>query len=294
MFDMAVKLEIANIIKNLQDKGVLNLNEQDIKTIKGTTDGLVYTVSENSTPKYVLKFDNSQQIDFVEQFLRSYLDVSLLPKVLYTGPEKNFIVYSFIPGTTHYNRGSKINWMSTLVKELLNHYKKYDQTVEWGRLGIPRRSWYEFNAVSVDEAYKNIGDLLPIEDYFKVKSCVERIGDDEHREQKYLLHGDTGVHNFVYTNSVLTGIIDPSPIIGPVIYDFTYAFCSSPDDLNSETLLKSYSLLEHVSIEQSRLIEEVVVQLYTRIGICVKVHPYDLADYLGAWEYWRALIPPTT
>ena len=143
----------------------------------------------------------------------------------------------------------------------------------------------------MEEAYKNIGDLLPIEDYFKVKSLIERMGKYENREKKHLLHGDTGVHNLVFNNSILTGIIDPSPIIGPVIYDFTYAFCSSPDDLNSETLLKSYSLLNNVSIEQSRLIEEVVVQLYTRIGICVKVHPHDLMDYLSSWEHWKSFIP---
>ena len=34
---MVVKLEVKNIIKSLQDKRVINLNEQD-------TDGLVYTL----------------------------------------------------------------------------------------------------------------------------------------------------------------------------------------------------------------------------------------------------------
>jgi hypothetical protein len=160
--------------------------------------------------------------------------------------------------------------MTTLVKELFNYYKKYHQAAEWGRLGIPRQPWYEFNIISVESAYINIGDLLPIEDYFKVKSFVDQIRKDENIEEKYLLHGDTGVHNFVFNNS---------------------AFCSSPDDLDLETLLASSSLLNNVSIEKSRLIEEVMVQLYTRIGICVKVHPHDLKDYLKAWEYWRLIIP---
>lgn len=284
---MVVKLEVENIIKSLQDKGVIDLKEQDIKIMKGTTDGLVYTLSENNIPKYILKQDHPQEITFVEQFLHAYQNVSLLPKLLYTDPEKEFIVYSFITGTTHYNRGSKLNWMTLLVKELFNHYEKYDQTAEWGRLGIPRQSWREFNISSVESAYVNIGDLLSTEDYYKVKSLVERIGKYEKQEEKYLLHGDTGVHNFVFSNSVLTGIIDPSPMIGPVIYDFTYAFCSSPDDLDLETLLTSFSLLSNVHMEESRLMEEVVVQLYTRIGICAKVHPHDLGAYLKAWEYWK-------
>ena len=143
--------------------------------MKGTTEGLVYTLSEKGTPKYVLKFDYPQEIDFVQQFLQAYQNVSLLPKLLYTDPEKKFIVYSFLTGTTHYNRGSKINWMTILVKDLFNHYKKSDQAAEWGRLGIPRQSWHEFNTISVESAYINIGDLLPIEDYLKVKSFVDRI-----------------------------------------------------------------------------------------------------------------------
>lgn len=31
--------------------------------------------------------------------------------------------------------------------------------------------------------------------------------------------------------------------------------------------------------------EEVIIQLYCRIGICLKHHPHDLADYLKAWDY---------
>lgn len=85
-------------------------------------------------------------------------------------------------------------------------------------------------------------------------------------------------------------MIDPSPLVGPIIYDFTYAFCSSPDDLSVETLLSTFSLLNNVDIGIERLIEEVVVQLYTRIGICIKVHPNDLDAYLKAWKYWRTLI----
>ncbi|WP_152392772.1 aminoglycoside phosphotransferase family protein [Paenibacillus guangzhouensis] len=112
------------------------------------------------------------------------------------------------------------------------------------------------------------GSLLSTEDYRRVESIFERLSKNEDQEVKYLLHGDTGVHNFVYYENSLVGVIDPSPMIGPMLYDFTYAFCSSPDDLNLETLMTAYQLLHHEPIEQSRLIEEVIFQLYCRIGIC--------------------------
>ncbi|WP_339252259.1 hypothetical protein NSQ43_00915 [Sporosarcina sp. FSL W8-0480] len=40
-------------------------------------------------------------------------------------------------------------------------------------------------------------------------------------------------------------------------------------------------------MDTQRLIEEVVFQLYTRIGICKKAHPHDLEEYLKAWVYWK-------
>lgn len=290
---MAEIAKVNHICMNLQDKGVINLNEQKIKKINsGTTDGLVYSISENNLPKYLLKLDRPQQINFSSRFFHTYQDVDLLPKLYYTDPEKEFILYAYIEGTTHYNRGSKIDWMTLLVNELFNHYVKYDQNADWGRLGgIPQQTWHNFNLRSLESAYANIGDLLPQEDYFKVKSIVERIAMDEKQEMKYLLHGDTGVHNFVFQDNALSGVIDPSPLVGPIIYDFTYAFCSSPDDLNIETLFSSFALLKQAPMEKTRLIEEAIFQLYTRIGVCVKVHPHDLDDYLQAWEYWRNLMP---
>lgn len=102
-------------------------------------------------------------------------------------------------------------------------------------------------------------------------------------------YGDTGVHNFVYNNETLIGVIDPSPMVGPIVYDFLYAFCSSPDDINPDTLFAAADLLEYGNIERTRLIEEALIQLYCRIGLSVRHHPNDLKEYIQAWEYWKQL-----
>lgn len=285
---MIQRYDVNDIIKDLHEIGIIDAASKVTNKMNGTTDGLVYTLTVNEEPKYVLKLDSPENISLVEQLHLTYRDSPLLPKLHYTEPAKKFIVYSYIIGTTHYNRGSKINWLTLLVKELLNHYKIYEQTEKWGRLVAQRDSWREFNERSVEGARNNLGNLLPIEDYYKVKSLIE---STSRVNKKHLLHGDTGVHNFVFHESTLTGVIDPSPMVGPVIYDFTYAFCSSPDDLNLETLFATFDLLKHEPMEKSRLIEEVILQLYCRIGICVKVHPHDLEGYLKAWDYWKVLIP---
>ncbi|WP_246070455.1 aminoglycoside phosphotransferase family protein [Paenibacillus kobensis] len=286
---MVLSNNVNDIITYLQEAGVIEPHTKIMNKMNGTTDGLVYTLTVNEEPKYVLKLDNPVNIGLAEQFHLTYRNSTLLPRLHYTDPARSFNLYAYSKGTTHYNRGSKIHWLTLLVKQLLNHYDRYDQTNTWGRIILPRQSWREFNEISVESARSKIGNVLPSEDYYKVKALIARISEVSDNN-KFLLHGDTGVHNFMFHESVLHAVIDPSLMVGPVIYDFTYAFCSSPDDLNLETLLAAFGLLQQVTMDQSRLIEEVIVQLYCRIGICVQVHPHDLEGYLKGWEYWKALL----
>ncbi|WP_018759204.1 phosphotransferase [Paenibacillus terrigena] len=286
---MLEKVDVNSIINILNEEGIIDNNVIATNNKTGSTDGIVYFLSEHDESKYVLKIDRPHQITLTEQFLGTYRHLRLFPEILYTDPAKAYIVYTYITGTTHFNRGLKIEWLTILVKELFNNYEKYVQTDKWGRLGSPIQSWREWNYRSLVDTRNDWGSLLSIEDYTRVETIFENISKNEDQEVRYLLHGDTGVHNFVFHEDSLVGVIDPSPMIGPMLYDFTYAFCSSPDDLNLETLMAAFNLLHHESIEESRLIEEVIFQLYCRIGICIKLHPHDLEDYLKAWEYWKTL-----
>lgn len=285
---------IDEIIHTLKNRGILtgvNLEYEEIKS--GTTDGTIYSLSTGEKPLYVLKKDSPEVIATTNDFLRDYRKITLLPNVLYTDEKNGLIVYAFIPGETHVNRGPKREWMPILVKELFNQYTKVEENVSRGRVtGISRNSWAEFNLESLEYAKANIGDLLSQEEHSRVEILVNRLNTYAYQEEKYYLHGDAGVHNFVFTDKKLKGIIDPSPLIGPRMYDFTYAFCSSPDDLSAETLFAAFSLLnQEKPVNKSMLMEEVLFQLYNRIGICKKVHPHDLNAYLEAWKVWEAYLP---
>lgn len=261
-----------------------------IERLSGTTAGFVLKLESKQDHTYILKFDNPNEIHLVEHLLNTYEDSILLPKVLLTAQDRSYFVYTFIEGTTHYNRGLKKNWLKILVKDLLNKYVEYKEESIWGRIEYPRQTWKEFNEISIEEARVNLGNILSIEDYNYVKwKAAQLFNNDAEQGKRFLLHGDTGVHNFVYNNSTLIGVIDPSPMVGPIIYDFLYAFCSSPDDITVETLFTASDILEQVRIEESRLIEEVIVQLYCRIGLSAKHHPSDLSDYMKAWEHWIQL-----
>lgn len=286
--------KINEILDILINKGLIINDGLELKQLRsGTTDGVLYTLSAKKMPTYVIKIDNPKIINSTQDFLLTYNDVKLMPDVLYTDDKKEFIAYSYIAGETHYNRGSKMEWMTILINDLFNKYKKVDSDIPWGRVnGIHRNSWSDFNQSSLESAQNNIGDLLTSEDHNRVEFLVDKLNTYHFQHEKYYLHGDTGVHNFVYMEKQLKGVIDPSPLIGPKVYDFTYAFCSSPDSLDLKTLLSAFSLWNNnSSFTSEQLLNEVLFQLYTRIGVCIKVHPHDLNDYMEAWKEWRKYLP---
>ena len=281
--------KIDTIINLLINKFLLN---EDIKVEKlnsGTTNGVLYLLFVGKKPSYVVKMDTPKIIKPTQHFLTTYSNTNLLPKMLYADPEEQFIVYDYIEGETHFNRGSKIDWMTILITQLFDKYVKVDESTPWGRInGTSRSSWSEFNQGSLEYAQQNIGSVLSLEDHKRVEHLVNKLKGYSYLEEKYYLHGDTGVHNFVYLNKQLKGVIDPSPLIGPKIYDFTYAFCSSPDNLDFNTLLTLFKMWNNDGkYTEDRLLNEVIFQLYTRIGICIKAHPRDLPEYLSAWEQYK-------
>jgi len=277
-------------INRMLERHQVNDEIVEIKRLSGTTGGLVYRLESKQDHKYILKFDERDQIQIVEQLLKAYSNSLLLPKVLFVAPDQSYFIYTYIEGTTHFNRGPKKQWLTLLVNELFNKYCQLPETNGWGRLEYPLRTWREFTEISIEEARSNLGNVLTAADYSFVKSQVSKLfGENTAQGEQYLLHGDAGVHNFVFEDSSLIGVIDPSPMAGPLVYDFMYAFCSSPDDIHVDTLFSTFDKLSQGRMDQSRLIDEVSVQLYCRVGLSVKHHPNDLAEYLQAWEYWKEL-----
>lgn len=260
----------------------------EAKQLSGTTSGRVFRLLANSGERYILKWDDPEGIRITCNFLDEYREVMLLPKVLFTGSDHTYYAYSFMEGETHNHRGAKKAWLTRLVNEMLNTYVRLPDTKPWGRMEYPRETWKGFNQISIDEARENLGDVLTAEDYNLVHSTVNRLFEKD-EAARFLLHGDAGVHNVVFKEKELIGVIDPSPMVGPVLYDFLYAFCSSPDDLAPALLWEIFEKLEQVTMDKFRLMEEALVHLYCRIGLSNKHHPQDLPEYLEAWNMWKRL-----
>ncbi|WP_145328710.1 phosphotransferase [Paenibacillus xylanexedens] len=283
-----------NIKPSIEEMNVLfqkhSIHEQivEVRQLSGTTAGRVFRLLASSGERYILKWDDPEDIRVTCQFLSTYSEVMLLSKVLFTSSDNTYFAYSFMEGVTHNHRGAKKAWLTRLVKKLFNTYVRLPDTKLWGRMEYPRETWKGFNQISIDEARENLGDVLTAEDYKLVQSTVNRLFEKD-EAARFLLHGDAGVHNLVFKQKELIGVIDPSPMVGPVLYDFLYAFCSSPDDLDPALLWDVFEYLEQVTMNKSRLMEETLVHLYCRIGLSNKHHPQDLPEYLKAWELWKGL-----
>lgn len=254
------------------------------RPLTGGTASEVYLL-ETEDEKYIIKGNETEVIRSEAEFLHFYPDIHMLPSLLYVDESNHYLVYSFINGTELYQAGKK-EMLQVLVEQLLNHYRPSEQE-GWGWYDTPEDSWKAFQSKEVGFAASVIGSHLSEEAHHFVKSLSE---NNDFQGNHYLIHGDCGVHNFIFDNNTLRGVIDPTPVIGDPVYDLIYAFCASPDDLTRTVILSGYEKLETTVIGDKQLYEQVLIALYIRLETCLIHHPDDFLEYLSAWEYWLNIV----
>ncbi|MBB6671860.1 phosphotransferase [Cohnella nanjingensis] len=256
------------------------------RELKGGTQSTVGVLGTEDRPHlYVLKANTKELIENETRFLSLYPDIGLLPTVLYVDPALRYFVYDFIPGSTRYVRGNKRKLMTALVDGILAHYvhpESYDayKSVETT----------EHTEDSIRYAASFIDGQLSEEDHSLVAALSRERSDVTDRGDLYVLHGDFGVHNFLFTDDGLAGVIDPIPVIGCKRYDLLYAFCSSPDELTLPILLHAVQRAEEEREVDIRLLSrDMILELYRRISTCLRFHPEDFPQYLQAWGEWKKI-----
>jgi fructosamine-3-kinase len=287
MIESGRNMDIKKIINQLMDNNILPSEPIYHEQLKGGTVSELYLLHLDDS-KYVVKKNEPQIIKSEANFLNLYNKTDLLPKLLFVEQSYTYILYSFIEGTTNYDRKNKKEILKTLVQGLLNNYKPVDSSMRWGWADQPSVSWQSFIIDKIDEANKILQARLDNSHYNLVLNLVEK---NSKGKEPFLLHGDCGVHNFIFNHGQFSGVIDPTPVIGEPLYDLIYAFCSSPDELTKETIDSAVSFLNNKNeISHSVLYEEVLIGLYLRLATCIKHHPSDFQEYLKAWYYWEEIV----
>ncbi|WP_243523269.1 aminoglycoside phosphotransferase family protein [Bacillus pseudomycoides] len=277
-------MDISEIIEQLIGNGIIDHYPKGFKRLTGGTTSRLYLIEGKE--QYVVKLNEPKVIEEEAYFLEFYKTQSLFPKLLYVDPLNRYMVYSFIPGSTNYHAGNKREVLVRLVQKVIHTYKPAMKMDQWGWKEEPVDSWQAFLLERVMEANETVKSYITEEDFHTVLKLVHSSNRTRYSNQPYLLHGDCGFHNFIFNEHKLYGVIDPLPVLGDPIYDFIYAFCSTPEDLTRETIDEVVEKSIFHNRARKILYEEVVIVLYCRLDACIRHHPEDLDTYLKAWSYW--------
>lgn len=281
-------MSIQDIIKELINKQIITTEALEYNQLSGGTSSELYLLSNKDNGRYVVKMNEPKVLEAEVYFYDFYKNIDLLPSLIHIDKSFQYMVYSYIQGSSQHDRKNKKELLQSLVHQLINQYKIVDPISGWGWTDDLTDSWQDFLSSEVLEASLILEGYLKEEERDVVLELVKSPQRNTLSRVPYLLHGDCGVHNFIFNKGQLCGVIDPTPVVGTPLYDLIYAFCSSPDDLTKETLISAASQLNYKKdISEHLLFEEVVIGLYLRLATCIKYHSEDLEDYLKAWNYWK-------
>ncbi|WP_409291044.1 aminoglycoside phosphotransferase family protein [Peribacillus sp. SCS-37] len=276
-------MNIQQIIKQLIQKGILHSEPACYEQLSGGTVSELYLLKLKDV-KYVAKINKREIVKSEAHFLHSYKETHFLPELIYTEPSYMYLVYSFLDGSAGHTGSSKKEWLRVLVRGLLNHYKPA-KVRGWGWADEPAESWQSFLMDRISEANSILHSKVDPNVFPLVRNLVQK---SRIKGDPFLLHGDFGVHNFIFKEGRLCGVIDPAPVLGPPSYDLIYAFCSSPEELTKKTI--DHAAEQLTFKRESSLYEEVLVGLYLRMAASIKHHPKDFEEYLRAWCYWESIV----
>ncbi|GGH87165.1 hypothetical protein JOD43_003849 [Pullulanibacillus pueri] len=276
---------IQEIINELISKQVIYSPIKDVQPLLGGTTSELYRVQMLDGEDYAIKVNEPQVLHYESDFLKYYGGIDLLPKLRYVDPHNKFIVYTYISGSTDYLKGNKTEMLNALVTNLINNYRPVQSEKGWGWVEALTPSWSDFLLECYSEGTEILRPWLAEKDRQFVRDIIKR--RQPTTQEPYFLHGDCGVHNFIFQHRQLSGVIDPTPVFGEPLYDLIYAFCSSPDDLTLETLRSAAAGLTIGKVSDDDLIRGGFVGLYLRMATCIQHHPHDLQDYLKAWARWK-------
>ena len=132
----------------------------------------------------------------------------------------------------------------------------------------------------------NAFKVLPKNEYCKVEKALKII--DKYKFKTVILHGDLGMHNLLFMNNKLAGIIDPQPIAGDRIYDYLFFIFSDILFCKNISLAQIYNDLEGENIEKINAL--IVLILFDRIIRCIRHNLFDIEEYLKLWDTYSNII----
>ncbi|MBB3114380.1 aminoglycoside phosphotransferase (APT) family kinase protein [Paenibacillus phyllosphaerae] len=276
-------MNLTVIAAELFAAGILPPGELVISPLAGGTSSMVYRMKCGDADPLVLKLNEPRTIAAEAEYLDRYRHLPLLPTFQYVNPEHRFLVYSYIDGNSNYVPGSKLELMNSLARDII---AKYDQ-VPWTGGKFP--TWHDYLIAEIEDSRRSSGTLFTASEHRMIYTMAEK--KERVTGPFCKLHGDFGVHNFIFDEGKLKGVIDPIPLTGQPVYELAFAFVSSPDELEPDIIASVVRQKDWPFTKDLHTVyEDILIALYNRIIRCTHHHPKDLSAYMEAWKDWKLFV----
>lgn len=269
---MNTNVNIIKIIQDIEQKLKIKFTESNITYYTdGATDAVVFSIAN----KYLIKTVDTNTQKTQSDFLKYYSNIPEFQKIIISNSTLKYICFEFIEGEKFNKSKIESKEAITQIYNIVKNYKKYESP-NYGYLYEDNyTTWAEFLKSEVDYSTEAIQNLENCENLKNIaEQSIKNI--QNFAPEKYLIHGDFGVHNFINHNGKIK-VIDPMPLIGDYLYDFYYAIFSDADifgNLDINYILKFFDK----NIEYQKNMIKIV--LYIRMCRAWKYNKNQFETYI--------------
>lgn len=259
--------------KDIEKKLKIKIANCDIHYFtEGATDSIVFSI-DNS---YLIKTFTENEFDVQLEFLNKYKN-KYFQKIVYANRELYYICFNFVDGRKFNLKDINVKDALDDIYDITSNYSKYEYNGYGYLFSDYNKSWKQFLN---DEVMYSKQEIEAI-DVSKVEEAINIIGG--YHCDKYLIHGDFGVHNFLISNGRIR-VIDPMGVVGDPLYDFYFAILSDSDIYMQ---LDVNQILEYFDRDMEYKRALFLIVLYIRMS---RAHKYDIDsfdNYINLYERFR-------
>ncbi len=235
--------------------------------------------------RYIVKFNNTITIKGEKVFFENNSNQYNEKIILCDNKNYSFIVYNFIENDDIDKTAINVKKLTKKMKDYVFSYKN----CEWNGYGYlfeEKDTWKEFFEFEMNWRKEEAFKLMPKEEYLKVEKALKII--DKYKFEKTILHGDLGIHNLLFKENELIGVIDPQPISGDRIYDYIFFIFSDIMFCKDVTIEQICNDLNKEPIEKVKAMT--ILILFDRIIRCVRHNLKDTNMYLEIWKKYSNVL----
>lgn len=259
------------LIKDIEEKLNINFDLSNIHYFTdGATDSIVFSIDDKYLIKIVDELTYNTQVEFLGKYKNNYFQ-----KLIYSNKYLSYLCFEYIEGNKiNSDTIFDINDIINQIYNITSNYSKYNYDGYGYLFEDYNKTWYDFLYDEIIYSKKEIENIS----IGKVTNALNII--KKYDVDKYLIHGDFGIHNFLFNNGEIK-VIDPMGVVGDYLYDFYFAIFSDSDIFTKTNIEHILSFYDN-DLQYKKALLTIVI--YIRMS---RAHKYDIGNfdiYLDLYE----------